>query len=171
MLKRNRKICIGLSLIMMLCTTGITGCGKSKKEDDIAKVYENQVALPNEVSSVAAFTTDKNSIYILGTDTDKKYVGTYKTSDFGKKWEKLDKNSPEVNSRIDQAVLKTNGDSYILTDNESQNNTEENSKEPDNYVLNKIVDGKEQSVNNEGIDQLEIVGDDVFFCEKRNCLF
>ena len=65
MLKRNRKICIGLSLIMMLCTTGITGCGKSKKEDDIAKVYENQVALPNEVSSVAAFTTDKNSIYIF----------------------------------------------------------------------------------------------------------
>ena len=166
MLKRNRKICIGLSLIMMLCTTGITGCGKSKKEDDIAKVYENQVALPNEVSSVAAFTTDKNSIYILGTDTDKKYVGTYKTSDFGKKWEKLDKNSPEVNSRIDQAVLKTNGDSYILTDNESQNNTEENSKEPDNYVLNKIVDGKEQSVNNEGIDQLKIVGDDVFFVKK-----
>ncbi|SDY28272.1 hypothetical protein [Lachnobacterium bovis] len=166
MLKRNRKICIGLSLIMMLCTTGITGCGKSKKEDDIAKIYENQVALPNEVSSVAAFTTDKNSIYIFGTDTDKKYVGIYKTSDFGKKWEKLDKNSPEVNSRIDQAVLKTNGDSYILTDNVSQNNTEENSKEPDNYALNKIVDGKEQSVNNEGIDQLKIVGDDVFFVKK-----
>lgn len=166
----KRKICIALSLIMGLCSLGITGCGKSQKKE-MAKVYENQIALPTEVLNVAAFTTDKNSIYILGTDTDKKYVGTYKTSDFGKKWEKLDKNSPEVNSRIDQAVLKTNGDSYILTDNESQNNTEENSKEPDNYVLNKIVDGKEQSVNNEGIDQLEIVGDDVFFCEKRNCLF
>ena len=58
----KRKICIALSLIMGLCSLGITGCGKSQKKE-MAKVYENQIALPTEVLNVAAFTTDKNSIY------------------------------------------------------------------------------------------------------------
>ena len=60
----KRKICIALSLIMGLCSLGITGCGKSQKKE-MAKVYENQIALPTEVLNVAAFTTDKNNIYIL----------------------------------------------------------------------------------------------------------
>lgn len=156
----KRKICIVLSLIMGLCSLGITGCGKSPKEE-MAKVYENQIALPTEVSNVAAFTTDRDSICILGTDTDKKYVGIYKTSNLGKKWEKIDSNGSQVTSRVDKAVVKSNGEAYILTMGDSEEDSETNSKQ--NNVLNKIVDGKEQLVENAGVNQLETIGDDVYF--------
>ncbi|SFG01647.1 ABC-type glycerol-3-phosphate transport system, substrate-binding protein [Lachnospiraceae bacterium C7] len=163
---KNKLLSIGLSVILAICSVGITGCGKTKKDEKISKVYENYVALPNEISSVAAFTTDKDNIYILGTDADKKYVGIYKTSDLGSNWEKIDKGNAQVSSRIDEAVIKPNGESYILTEKDLEDDSDEESGK----ILNKIIEGKEQLVTDKSVDQLKNIDNKVFFMEDGNLI-